>query len=333
MADIRDVVEDGAYLIGLVRSLVEYSGFDPNDFVLAGSARLLHDRVIDGISDIDIVARGASLDLAFDLTFQDHHGGIELGEQTGDKIARLFGGKVNVSARWLRGLGSADELIQRADVFDGLRYLSLPDVVGYKRKLGREKDREDLAAIERHFSAPDRESYRAMLLISIETSEVALSAPHPELVKAALAEIHRQIDHARINVSHADTKAALLAAGAIPIAAVLIAAPSLTRPLGLHSTAAWTAAVFLFLGIFMLGMVVWPRLSGGSGIKTGARRKPSQIIETALRVSASPERKLKYAAAELSLLATLAYVKYRRIQAAILCFAVAAVFMVVAAIG
>nr|BFF26974.1 hypothetical protein GCM10025732_49390 [Glycomyces mayteni] len=124
MADIRDVVEDGAYLIGLVRSLVEYSGFDPNDFVLAGSARLLHDRVIDGISDIDIVARGASLDLAFDLTFQDHHGGIELGEQTGDKIARLFGGKVNVSARWLRGLGSADELIQRADVFDGLRYLS-----------------------------------------------------------------------------------------------------------------------------------------------------------------------------------------------------------------
>ncbi|WP_112141337.1 Pycsar system effector family protein [Glycomyces dulcitolivorans] len=159
-----------------------------------------------------------------------------------------------------------------------------------------------------------------------------MGAPQPAIFDAALAEIHRQINHARTNVTHADTKAALLAAGAIPITAVLVAAPSLTRPLGLLSAVAWIAAAFMFIGISMLGAVVWPRLAGGSGIKTGARRPPDQIIENALHASSSPESQLENAAAELELLATLAYAKFRRIQAAILCFAVAAVFMLVAAV-
>ncbi|MEU5873302.1 Pycsar system effector family protein [Glycomyces sp. NPDC047369] len=159
-----------------------------------------------------------------------------------------------------------------------------------------------------------------------------MKTPPHEVTAKALDEVHRQIDHARVNVTHADTKAALLAAGAIPLTALFLASPSLNVPFGLATAASWAAIAAMFVGIGLLGAVVWPRLAGSGGIRNGANRAPDQIIEKALRVSSSPKKQLEEAAEELALLATLAYSKFRRIQAAILCFAVAAVFMVAAAV-
>ena len=161
-----------------------------------------------------------------------------------------------------------------------------------------------------------------------ELTEVALENSQPKTTKAALGEIHRQIDHARINVSHADTKAALLAAGAIPITALLLAAPSLTEPSGSASVVSWVATSLMLLGIGFLGSVVWPRLSGRTGIRAGARRSPGHIIDLTLRLTADSDQRLLRAAEELSLLASLALTKFRRLQAAIVCFGVAAVFLV-----
>ncbi|SDL75547.1 hypothetical protein SAMN05216298_5073 [Glycomyces sambucus] len=160
-----------------------------------------------------------------------------------------------------------------------------------------------------------------------------MKPPSPEAIQQALSEVHRQIDHARVNVSHADTKAALLAAGAIPITALFVTSPLLNGHFGFSVAMSWIGIGFMLLAITSLGAVVWPRLAGTSGIRNGANRSAQQIVARTLETSSSPARQLEAAAAELSFLSTLALSKFRKIQAAILCFAVAAVFMLVAAVA
>ncbi|WP_310284090.1 MULTISPECIES: Pycsar system effector family protein [Glycomyces] len=164
-------------------------------------------------------------------------------------------------------------------------------------------------------------------------TEVVMGTPPPETTRAALDEVYRQLDHARVNVSHADTKAALLAAGAIPITALLLAAPSLTERVSVSSVFGWAAAGSMLVGIGFLGAAVWPRLTGRTGIRSGARRSPDEIVRTTLRTSTDPEQQLHDAAEELSMLATLALDKFRRVRAAMTCFAIAAPLMAAAAIG
>jgi hypothetical protein len=137
-------------LIGLVWSLIENEHFDRADFVLAGSARLLAEGLLERISDIDIVARNHTLERAFALTRTDAHGGVIRGENTGDDIAQLFDGRINVTGRWLHGHGVTDELIADAEHLDGLPYLRWNDIEAYKRHLNRPKDRSDLALMRRH---------------------------------------------------------------------------------------------------------------------------------------------------------------------------------------
>lgn len=157
--------------------------------------------------------------------------------------------------------------------------------------------------------------------------------PPPETAKIALDEVYRQIDHARVNVSHADTKAALLAAGAIPITALLLAAPSLTKGVNAASVFGWLGAGSMLFGIAFLGAAVWPRLAGRTGIRSGARRSPDEIVAATLRSSNDPDQQLRDAAEELSMLATLALGKFRKVRAAMICFAIAAPLMAIAAIG
>ncbi|MFG3343021.1 Pycsar system effector family protein [Glycomyces sp. NPDC048151] len=160
-----------------------------------------------------------------------------------------------------------------------------------------------------------------------------MGTPPPEATEATLDEIKRQIHQAHVNVTHADTKAALLAAGAVPIAALLFAAPLLTQGITVASVFGWSGAASMLVGIAFLGAAVWPRLGGRTGIRAGARRSPDEIVKNALRTSADPERQLLDAAEELSMLATLALGKFRKVRAAMTCFAIAAPLMAIAAIG
>jgi hypothetical protein len=155
----------------------------------------------------------------------------------------------------------------------------------------------------------------------------------PTAAERALAEAHRRIDHARFNLGHADTKASLLAAGAIPIAALILAAPSLTQPSGFATATAWCAAGLMLSGIGFLGCVVWPRLRGRNGIRAAANRSADQVAMDLLVLSADPDQLLLDTVEELVLFSSLALVKFRWLRAAIACFAVAAVFMIVAAIA
>lgn len=151
--------------------------------------------------------------------------------------------------------------------------------------------------------------------------------------ETALAEVHRRIDHARFNLGHADTKASLLAAGAIPIAALILAAPSLTRPSGFATAIAWCAAALMLAGIGFLGCVVWPRLRGGNGIRAAANRSVDEVTRDLLVLTSDPDLLLHDTVEEWVLFSTLGLIKFRWLRAAITCFAVAAVFMIGAAIA
>ncbi|WP_026932429.1 hypothetical protein [Glycomyces tenuis] len=135
-------------LVHLTQQMIQ-RGFHTRDFLIAGSARVLVEGWIDEINDIDIVARGQTLEAAFELAFREGHNGLAVGKITGDKTAQLYGGRVEVSQRWVGIDKEPDRLIDDADVIGGLRFLSLADVAAYKRRLNRPKDRHILEELRR----------------------------------------------------------------------------------------------------------------------------------------------------------------------------------------
>jgi hypothetical protein len=126
-------------LIARLRSL----RLDNDDMVLFGSAPLLAHGLRDRISDLDVVARGRAWRRACELgerLTRDH---------SGTELVRFCDGLIEISTAWITPRWSADELIDGADVIDGLRFARLDQVLAYKRQLRRPKDIPDIETIER----------------------------------------------------------------------------------------------------------------------------------------------------------------------------------------
>lgn len=287
MTRTRTTRFNGFKLIELLRQHLPHD-FDPEDFLIAGSARLWAGGITHQLSDLDLLVRPGSstwdraMELAFEHALVFEHAPLRTSDYNGDKIACLYSGVVEVCQSWPLPDSDTTMLLDAADVIDGLKYLPIPEVIAYKRYLNRAKDRADLADVEQYLRKSNSTLRYSMLLCRNNIDGTNHGAAQPEEVDRAFGEI----------------------------------------PIGV-----------LLCGMAFLGAVVWPRLVGSSGIRVGANHTPEHIIERALRISSSPERQLEDAAEELSLLATLAYVKFRRTQAAMICFAVASVLMVIAAVG
>ncbi|MFC4048474.1 hypothetical protein ACFOY4_02160 [Actinomadura syzygii] len=114
---------------------------DPDDFVIFGSGPLLAHGLRRGVSDLDIVARNHVWDYAY---VRGVHG---RGRYSGDMIVSLWGGRLQFSRQWIPGARGADELIDDADVFGGLRFAPLRDVLAYKLRLRRPKDLLDISTL------------------------------------------------------------------------------------------------------------------------------------------------------------------------------------------
>lgn len=152
-------------------------------------------------------------------------------------------------------------------------------------------------------------------------------------VRTAIEEAHRNIDAARATLVQADTKASLLAAGAFPVAAVLLATPSLVEPRGSSTVFAWTAAAVMLLGVVFLGSAIWPRLSGRTGLRAAAGVAHDRIEANFRRMARDPEVRLRFAVEECRLLSTLAVTKFQRLRAAIVCFAIAGALIIATAVA
>ncbi|MFC3494260.1 hypothetical protein [Glycomyces rhizosphaerae] len=166
---VRGEVYNGFKLIELLRSHVPLD-FDPDDFLIAGSARLWAGGITSRLSDLDLVARPGSdtwrraQELAFTHALVFDADPLRLSDYTGDKIARLYSGVIEVSEHWILPGSDTEMLLERAEVIDGLKYLPLTEVIAYKHMLSRPKDLSDLQAIDAHL---DRAGPRPHLLPKI----------------------------------------------------------------------------------------------------------------------------------------------------------------------
>ena len=130
--------------------LLESLALPASDYVVTGSGPLLAHGLKNDIHDIDVVARGTAWKMAARLS-RPRRSPSGLGRRI-----VLFGGDIEIFDHWVGGLTDVDAMIDSADFFDGLPFLSLPDTLRWKRGLGRAKDLGDIALIERHLSVPAR---------------------------------------------------------------------------------------------------------------------------------------------------------------------------------
>lgn len=111
------------------------------DWALFGSGPLLLRGWIDDIGDIDVLSRGAAWEKAKTL-------GI-LGRlaEDGNPFVQIGEG-VTIGCTWPYGDFGIDEMIDTAEMIEGVPCVRLEHIIAYKRLFDRPKDRAHLEIIE-----------------------------------------------------------------------------------------------------------------------------------------------------------------------------------------
>ena len=127
--------------------LLERLALPADDFVVTGSGPLLAHGLRASIHDLDLVARGKAWELAAaKAPVARSQSGL------GRRIV-LFHGVVEVFDHWLSESVDVDAMIERAELIEGVPFMSLQDTLRWKRRLGRAKDLADIRLIERYLSS------------------------------------------------------------------------------------------------------------------------------------------------------------------------------------
>jgi len=114
-----------------------------NDFAVFGSGPLAIRGLLDN-SDIDIVVRQ------------------RLWQELIAKYPEIIAGKeirvgnISLYKNWSPWFENNDELIDSADVIDGIRFVNLANVKEWKRAYGREKDRAHILIIDKYLNEAEK---------------------------------------------------------------------------------------------------------------------------------------------------------------------------------
>lgn len=114
------------------------------DFAIFGSGPLLVRGIIEATNDIDIICRGPAWEKA-----------VSIGEKVflpdyDVEIVSIDEGAITLGRSWGIGEFDTNELIDSAEVIDGLPFVKIKYVVDYKRIAGRTKDLQHLELIKQH---------------------------------------------------------------------------------------------------------------------------------------------------------------------------------------
>ncbi len=116
------------------------------DYAIFGSGPLLLHELRTEIHDLDIVARTAAWERATLVGKIDtsYHGG---------SVVRLFDGAIEIFNGWGPGQWDTNHLIDTAEVVGDahLRFVTLENVLKWKKSLDRPKDRSDINLLEKYF--------------------------------------------------------------------------------------------------------------------------------------------------------------------------------------
>lgn len=125
-------------LFSLLRSLELPIG----DYAIFGSGPLIIRGIIEATNDLDVLSRNEAWRRAGGL------GELVVLPEDGAEIVSCFDGAVTIGTSWLYGEFDIDELIDTAEIIDGLPFVRLEHVVTYKKIAARPKDFRHLEQLE-----------------------------------------------------------------------------------------------------------------------------------------------------------------------------------------
>lgn len=125
-------------------SLLQKINLPADDFAVFGGGPMYAHGIKELGHDLDLIARGAAWEKALTL------GESETPHLGGGEVVNLFDGKIEIFNHWMESGWDTDELIDTADVIDGIRWVSLENVLKWKKEMGREKDFEHIQMIEEY---------------------------------------------------------------------------------------------------------------------------------------------------------------------------------------
>ena len=116
----------------------------PDDYVIFGSGPLIIRGVIETTNDLDVVCRGAAWNAVCRLAPPRRVVPWNV------DVVSLCEGRLTFGTEWAIGSVDPNELIDTAEMLEGLPFARLDFVVAYKRALGRPKDLEHLKLLAAH---------------------------------------------------------------------------------------------------------------------------------------------------------------------------------------
>jgi len=131
-------------LFALLRTLDLPAG----DHAVFGSGPLLVRGIIAEANDLDVISRGRAWDRALAV------GEVVRLPEDGAQIVSCFGGLVTIGRSWAYGDVDIDDLIDTAEILDGIPFVRLEHVVAFKQLARRPKDLDHLRLLEQ-FRAGD----------------------------------------------------------------------------------------------------------------------------------------------------------------------------------
>ena len=114
----------------------------PNEFAVFGSGPLIIRKIVAASNDLDIICRGSAWETVQQLGTMAY---LETYDVT---VVTMFDGRVSFGTSWGIGDFDIDELIDNAEIIDGLPFVRLEHVVRYKLQRASDKDVLHLKALE-----------------------------------------------------------------------------------------------------------------------------------------------------------------------------------------
>lgn len=138
-------------LISLLKSLK----LPKNDFAIFGSGPMYPRGIKELNSDIDLIARGEAWERAKTLN------NAEIKQSGTGYVVKLFDGAIEIFDSWTGENWDINELIDTADEFDDIKYVTLENVIKWKKQMAREKDFEHIRLIEEYLKKNDSSTKQA----------------------------------------------------------------------------------------------------------------------------------------------------------------------------
>lgn len=127
-------------LFELLRSLELPIG----DYAVFGSGPLIVRGIIEATNDLDVISRGAAWTRAREA------GNLVVLPEDGAEVVSCFDGAITVGRSWRYGAVDIDQLIDTAELIEGIPFVRLEHVIRYKEIAARPKDLDHLRATAKH---------------------------------------------------------------------------------------------------------------------------------------------------------------------------------------